>query len=129
MRLARVPTMRLPPVGRVAALIAGLCPVLAIAPAVGCAPRTVQVSNGPEPAAAGLSFKNGLSTAVNVYVRGPSGNEVFVRQVPAGTSEALVMQGIAPGAHVSLRAAPVNGASGYTRDDVVLGNGASWTVP
>ncbi len=103
------------------ALLAGAVPA--------CAPRTVNVSSGTEPAAAGLAFTNRLRTAVNVYVRGPSGSEVFVRQVPAGATESLVVRGVSPGAVVSLRAAPVDGGQGYSREQVSLGNGASWTVP
>ena len=113
----------------VATLVASVTAAVAVLPTVGCAPRAVQVSSGPEPASAGLAFPNRLRTAVNVYVRGPSGNEVFVRQVPAGASEALVVRGVPPGSRVSLRAAPVNGAAGFTRDDVALGSGASWAVP
>lgn len=114
---------------RAAALVASVVAVVAMLPAAGCAPRAVQVSSGPEPASAGFAFTNRLRTAVNVYVRGPGGNEVFVRQVPAGGSESLVVRGVAPGSRVSLRAAPVNGATSFTRDDVALGTGASWTVP
>lgn len=94
-----------------------------------CAPRQVNVSSGPEPAAAGLSFTNNLRTAVNVYVRGPGGGETFVRQVAAGGSENLVVRNVAPGQRVSLRASPVNGAPSYNREDVTLGTGASWTIP
>ncbi|GJG88349.1 hypothetical protein tb265_35300 [Gemmatimonadetes bacterium T265] len=115
--------------GRAATLAAVAAAVFAVVPAVGCAPRPIQVTTGAEPAAAGLAFTNNLRTAVNVYVRGPSGDEVFVRQVPAGASESLVVRGIAPGARVSLRAAPVDGGPGFNRQDVVLGNGATWTVP
>ena len=112
---------------RVAVLAVAFALLGAAVPA--CAPRAINVSSGTEPAGAGLAFTNGLRTAVNVYVRGPSGSEVFVRQVPAGTTEALVIRGIAPGAVVSLRAAPVDGGQGYSRESVSLGNGASWTVP
>ncbi len=121
--------MILPRLGRAAALALTFAVAAAVVPAVGCGPRAVHVSSGPEPAAAGLAFTNRLRTAVNVYVRGPGGNEIFVRQVPAGTTEALVVRGIAPGARVSLRAAPVDGAPGYNREDVTLGTGAAWTVP
>ena len=94
-----------------------------------CGPRQVNVSSGPEPAAAGLAFTNNLRTAVNVYVRGSGGGETFLRQVPAGGRENLVVRNVAPGQRVSLRASPVDGAPGYNREDVTLGTGAAWTIP
>lgn len=117
----------LPRYGRVAAALL-LFAAAGVAP-VACAPRQVQVSSGPEPAAAGLTFTNNLRSAVNVYVRTAGGAETFVRQVPAGATESLVVRNVAPGARVSLRAAPVTGAAPYNREDVALGTGASWTIP
>ena len=114
---------------RAAALVASVTTLVGGVTAISCAPRTVNVSSGAEPAAAGLAFTNHLRTAVNVYVRGLNGNEIFVRQVPAGGTESLVVRGVSPGSVVALRAAPIDGGAGYTRDAVTLGNGASWTVP
>ena len=114
---------------RAAALALTLAAAAVAVPAVGCAPRPIQVTTGPEPAAAGLAFTNNTNGAINVYARPAGGDEVFVRQVPAGASESLVVRGVAPGARVSLRAAPVNGSPAFTRENVTLGTGASWTVP
>lgn len=117
------------PRGRQAAALGSLLLLTALAPATGCGPRQINVSSGPEPAAAGLSFTNNLRSAVNVYVRSAGGAETFVRQVPAGATESLVVRNLAPGARVSLRAAPVTGAAAYNREDVALGTGAAWTIP
>ena len=62
-------------------------------------------------------------------MRPAGGDEIFVRQVAAGANEALVVRGVAPGARVSLRAAPTDGGAAFTRDNVTLGTGATWTVP
>ena len=120
----------LPRFGRAAAVCLALAGAVAagLAPAA-CAPRQINVSSGPEAPAASLAFTNNLRTAVNVYVRAPGGGETFVRQVPAGGTETLVVRNIAPNQRVSLRASPVDGARAYNRDDVALGTGASWTIP
>ena len=115
-----------PRLGRAAA---ALTLALAVAGPAACAPRQINVSSGPEPAAAGLAFTNNLRTAVNVYARAAGGGESFLRQVPAGATETLVVRNVAPGQRVSLRASPVDGARPYTREDVALGTGASWTIP
>ncbi len=114
---------------RAATLVGALAIGAAVLPGTACAPRAIQVSGAQEPPAAGLSFTNGLRTAVNVYVRPASGTEMFVRQVPAGATEALVVRGVSPGALVSLRAAPVDGGATYNRDNVALGTGAAWSIP
>ncbi len=122
----------LPSARRHAARVLSLCAtaaLAALAPAVACAPRQVNVTSGPEPVVSTLAFTNHLATAVNVYVRDPGGTEVFVRQVAAGGNEALAIRNVAPGVTVSLRAAPVDGGRAYTRDNVTLGAGASWTIP
>ena len=117
-----------PRFGRAAAVSLTAASLAGVAPAA-CAPRQINVSSGPEAPAASFAFTNNLRTAVNVYVRGPGGGETFVRQVPAGGSETLVVRNIAPNQHVSLRASPVDGARAYNREDVTLGTGAAWTIP
>jgi hypothetical protein len=46
---------------------------------------------------------------------------VFLRQVPARTTESVPVRGVREGASVQLRIAPVNGAQNITRDNVVVG--------
>ena len=98
----------------------------------GACARQVEVHTGESPTAAGTSiaFTNNLAQAVNVYVRPNSGGgEIFVRQVAGKTTESLSVHGVTAGTSVSLRAAPVDGSVSYTRENVALGSGATWSVP
>ena len=98
----------------------------------GACARQVEVRTGESPVAAGTSiaFTNNLAQAVNVYVRPNSGGgEIFVRQVAGKTTETLSVRGVAAGTSVSLRAAPVDGSVSYTRENVTLGSGSTWSVP
>ena len=97
----------------------------------GACARQVEVRTGESPTpASSLSVTNNLAQAVNVYVRPSSGGgEIFVRQVAAKATETLSVRGVASGTAVTLRAAPVDGSSNYTRENVTLGSGFSWTLP
>jgi hypothetical protein len=98
----------------------------------GACARQVEVRTGETPTAAGtsLSVTNNLAQAVNVYVRPNTGaGEIFVRQVAAKSTETLSVRGVAAGTAVTLRAAPVDGSVNYTRENVTLGSGFSWTLP
>ena len=98
--------------------------------AAACGPRAVEVSTGAASApSTSIEFTNNLGQAVNVYVRPASGTELFLRQVPARTTEAIPVRGVASGAAVTLRAAPVDGSISYTQQNVVLGRGVAWRVP
>lgn len=105
--------------------------VLALAGAVSaCGPRQVQVSTGaPSAAESSVDFTNNLAQAVNVYARVASGAELFLRQVPAKSTESIAVRGVAAGTSVTLRAAPVDGSVSYTQENIVLGRGVAWRVP
>jgi hypothetical protein len=95
-----------------------------------CGPRQVQVSTGEARAPeSSIEFTNNLAQAVNVYVRVPSGAELFLRQVAGRTSESIPVRGISAGTSVTLRAAPVDGSVSYAQENVVLGRGVAWRVP
>lgn len=95
-----------------------------------CGPRQVQVSTGEAQAAeSSIELTNNLAQAVNVYVRATTGSEIFLRQVPARTTESIPVRGVPAGTSVQLRAAPVDGSVSYSREDVVLGRGIAWRVP
>ena len=105
--------------------------LLALAPA--CTGRQVEVRTGPEaPATQGsvsVRVTNSLTQAVNVYVV-TGGVETFVTQVPAQGSQTAAVQGVAPGATVTLRARQVDGSRTYERANVVLTSGVfDWRVP
>jgi hypothetical protein len=114
---------------RSAALAAALVAVLAAPTA--CGPRQVAVRTGESTASEStIEFTNGLTTAVNVYVRPNSGGgELFLRQVPAGTTETISVRGVSPGTTVRLRATPVSGNPNYEQENVTLGRGYVWRVP
>jgi hypothetical protein len=103
---------------------------LTLTTSVGCA-RQVEVRTGESPApGTSIQVTNDLAQAVNVYVRpNTGGGEIFVRQVPAKSTETVAVRGIAAGSAVTLRAAPVDGSVSYTRENVVLAQGFTWRVP
>lgn len=94
-----------------------------------CSPRQVEVRSAPSSQAeVSIHLTNNLTQAVNVYVAG-GGSPVFVRQVPANTTEHLPVRGLAAGTRVTLRATTVNGALTYERKDVVLNGMFAWALP
>jgi hypothetical protein len=101
-----------------------------IASAAACGGRQVEVRTGAQPAAAAVSVRmtNNLSQAVNVYVTS-GGSDLFLRQVPANSTEELPVQGVAAGSSVSLKARTVDGTRTYSKDNVVLSSSNSWQVP
>ena len=111
------------------ALLAALVAVLSVPAA--CGPRQVAVRTGESTAAEStIEFTNGLTTAVNVYVRPNSGaGELFLRQVAAQTTETIPVRGVSPGTSVRLRATPVSGNPNYEQENVTLGRGFVWRVP
>lgn len=97
-----------------------------------CAGRQVEVTN-PTPdiseAAVSLRVINNLEQPVNVYVV-MGGNEMFVRQVGARSSETAAVRNVSAGTIVTLRARPVDGRQAYERADVRLDAGVfEWRVP
>ena len=93
-------------------------------------PRQVQVTTGEAaPAESSVEFTNTLGQAVNLYARVASGAELFLRQVPANSTQSVPVRGVSAGTSVTLRAAPVDGSVSYSRENVVLGRGVVWRVP
>lgn len=108
-----------------AALVLGTAAVATTA----CGPRQVEVRTGAQPVSeVTLRVTNNLTQAVNVYVVN-GGNDVFLRQVAARSSESMNVPGIAAGATVTLKATPVDGSRSYTRDNVALTGLYEWQVP
>ena len=102
---------------------------LLIAMVVACGGRQVEVRSGPRPTSeVSVRVTNNLSQGVNVYVVS-GGQDMFLRQVNAKSTETLPVQGVAAGSSVSLRATSVDGRDIYTRDNVVLNGTFNWTVP
>ena len=94
-----------------------------------CGPRQVEVRTAPsQTAEVAIHFTNNLSRAVNVYVN-TGGSDLFVRQVPANTTEHLPVPGVSPGTTVTLKATPVDGSPGYVRQNVTMSEMVSWRVP
>jgi hypothetical protein len=103
---------------------------LALAVAVmGCGPRQVEVSTGPQPAAdVSIRLTNNLTQAVNLYVTS-GGTDVFLKQVAANSAEVVPVRGLAAGTTVTLKARTVDGTRTYTRDNVYLAANYEWRVP
>jgi hypothetical protein len=97
----------------------------------GCGPRQVVVGTGAAATAAAPSFEftNNLAQGVNVYLRGPDGAEVFLRQVAGRTTESVAVRGVREGTAVRLRVAPVDGAPNIVRENVIVGPGTTVRVP
>ena len=103
---------------------------LALAVAVmGCGPRQVEVSTGPQPAAdVSIRLTNNLTQAVNLYVTS-GGTDVFLKQVGANSVEVVPVRGLSAGTTVTLKARTVDGTRTYTRDNVYLAANYEWRVP
>ena len=83
----------------------------------------------PEPGPP-LVVRNEARSGVNVYMLARVGaGEVFLGQVGPGKSHTFRIRGTSPGDTVSLRAQPITGQEGYTRDRIVLGRDATWQIP
>ena len=106
--------------------------VLALALAVGCGPRQVEVRTAPTTAAnaeQAVQITNNLSQAVNVYVTTPSGGEIFLRQIAANTVEKVPVQGVPSGTSVTFKAVTVDGSRTYQSRSVGLTGTFVWGVP
>jgi hypothetical protein len=94
-----------------------------------CGPRQVEVRTAPtQSSEVAIHFTNNLSKAVNVYVNS-GGSDLFIRQVPANTTEHLPVPGISAGTSVTLKATPVDGSTGYVRTGVTMTEMVNWRVP
>lgn len=107
-------------------LIASLALAVAV---MGCGPRQVEVSTGPQPAAdVSVRLTNNLTQAVNLYVTS-GGTDVFLKQVGANSVEVVPVRGLSAGTTVTLKARTVDGTRTYTRDNVYLAANYEWRVP
>ena len=94
-----------------------------------CGPRQVEVRTAPtQTAEVAIEFTNNLSKAVNVYVNS-GGSDLFVRQVPANTTDHLPVPGVSAGTVVTLKATPVDGSQGYSKAGVTMTEMVTWRVP
>jgi hypothetical protein len=105
----------------------------ALAAAIACGPRLVEVRTAPQstPAsgAPAVQLTNNLSQAVNVYVNVAGGSELFLRQVPANTVEKVPVAGVANGSTVSFKAVTVDGSRTYQSRSAALSPLFTWSVP
>jgi hypothetical protein len=107
-------------------LIASLALAVAV---MGCGPRQVEVSTGPQPAAdVSIRLTNNLTQAVNLYVTS-GGTDVFLKQVASNSVEVVPVRGLTAGTTVTLKARTVDGTRTYTRDNVYLAANYEWRVP
>lgn len=93
-----------------------------------CRSRPIEVRTAPARAETHVRITNSLGQAVNVYVLSGD-NEIFLRQVPAGSEARLPVPGVAAGSTVRLRAVTIDGSRTYTSDSVVLQGTYPWRVP
>jgi hypothetical protein len=102
--------------------------ILSLSLSLVCGARQVEVRSSPRPTAeVSLSITNRLSQPINVYVVA-DGSEVFLKQVPANTSELIPVPNLPSGSTVQLRARTADGTRTYTRDNVVLSATVAWEV-
>ena len=106
-------------------LLAGLLLMATVA----CGKRQVDVETAPRTTAAvTLNFTNNDANAVNVYVVN-DGNDVFLKQVAANSTELMPVPGIAAGTQVRLKATRTDGSKTYTSDPITLTASSNWRVP
>ena len=110
-------------------MMKSLLAAMLMAVVAACGGRQVEVKTGAQPASnMSVSVTNNLSQAVNVYVVS-GGSDIFLRQVPANSTQSLPVQGVANGATVTLRATTVDGSRTYSKDNVTLSGSYMWQVP
>ncbi len=94
-----------------------------------CGSRRVEVETNPTPATeVSLHVTNSLAQAINVYVVS-AGNEIFLGQVEANSTQQIPVRGVAAGSMVTLRAVTTDGSRRYERQDVTLTGQFDWRVP
>jgi hypothetical protein len=102
---------------------------LALTALTACGPRQVEVQTAPtQSAETAIHFTNNLSSAVNVYVNS-GGSDLFVRQVPANSTEHLPVPGISSGSSVTLKATVVGSNTTYSKNNVIMSQTVTWRVP
>jgi hypothetical protein len=103
--------------------------VALVAVMAGCGGRPVEVQTGPQPASdAAVHVTNNLTQAINVYVVS-GGNDIFVGQAAANSTQHLTVTGVASGSTVSLKATTADGTKTYTKENVNLSSMTPYTVP
>lgn len=103
--------------------------MVVLAAVVACSGRQVEVNTSVAPPSdMAVHVTNNLSQAVNVYVNS-GGSEIFLKQVPPGSSEHLPVPGIAAGSTVTLKATTVDNSKTYTKENVSLAGMYMWQVP
>lgn len=94
-----------------------------------CGSRTVEVQTGPQPTTdAAVHVTNNANQAINVYVVS-GGNEIFVGQAAANSTQHLAVSGVASGSTVALKARTADGTKTYTKENVQLSSMTPWSVP
>jgi hypothetical protein len=107
------------------ALLAGALLVVTVA----CGGRKVDVETAPKASAAvTLHFTNNDNSAVNVYVVN-QGTDMFLKQVPANSTEDVPVANVAAGTQVRLKATRTDGSKTYTSDPMALNATTTWKVP
>jgi hypothetical protein len=97
--------------------------------AVGCGKRQVNVETAPKASAAvTLHFTNNDNSAVNVYVVN-QGNDLFLKQVAANSTEDIPVAGVTSGTQVRLKATRTDGSKTYTSDPMPMNATTTWRVP
>jgi len=101
----------------------------AVALAVACGPRQVEVRTAPASNQPSVHVTNNLSQAVNVYITSAGADTSFLRQVRANSEETIPIQGFASGSTVTLKAVTVDGVHTYTRNNVTLSGTYAFPLP
>lgn len=108
---------------------AALAAAFAVFTAAACAPRQVEVRTAPSTATnVALQVTNTLQQAVNVYVTA-GGQDTFLRQVPANSTQIVPVQGLPVGTTVTVKAVTIDGTSTYKKDNVVLSGTYNFHLP
>lgn len=105
--------------------------VVALAVTAACGSRQVDVSTGSssdmQSQSQSLTVTNNETQPVSVYVV-QGGNQMFVKEVAARSTETVSVSGVASGSSVTLRATRKDGSKTYNKD-VTLNGSYNWTVP
>ena len=109
--------------------VVALAAAFAVCTATACAPRQVEVRTAPStPTSVALQVTNTLQQAVNVYVTA-GGQDTFLRQVPANSTQIVPVQGLPVGTTVTVKAVTIDGTSTYKKDNVVLSGTYNFHLP
>jgi hypothetical protein len=102
----------------------------AVVVGMGCSPRQVEVRTTavPDPTLPAILVTNALSQAVNVYVTS-AGIDMFVRQVPANSTQRCPVQGVSAGSTVGLKAVTVDLQRTFSRAGIVLAGTVTYVIP